>query len=83
LSTGPWSPERLSTAEQLIVQMASEAGVSGVTFDDPICLPSSCGSSTSQMTLLTVNVPFNDPTGFVWTDAVGITTVKVTVPGVH
>lgn len=86
LSAGPWSQARQDDAEQLICDMAADAGVSGITFSQPVCLPlgqtGGCANPNTVELILSAQVPFTDPTQFVLPDS-WATTVTVTVRPTH
>jgi Flp pilus assembly protein TadG len=84
LSSGPWTDQRLADAEQLIVDMAGDVGVTDLTFEKPECHPPlyGCADPKSETTLLTVWTPFDDPTGIIFTDS-RVVSVTVTVRNAH
>jgi Flp pilus assembly protein TadG len=84
LSSGPWTDQRLADAEQLIVDMAGDVGVTDLTFEKPDCNPPlyGCADPKSETTKLTVWTPFDDPTGIIFTDS-RVVSVTVTVRNAH
>jgi Flp pilus assembly protein TadG len=83
LSAGPWSDQRLAEAEQLIVDLAGDVGVTDLTFEKN-CQPLAyaCSDPKSETTQLLVSTPFDDPTGIIFTDS-RLVSVTVTIRNAH